>query len=815
MATLIAYQSGNYTGATTFKQIATGTGSSQTAFSAQTTTTTSYVYSPAFTVTDTQVIEGVLLHLRQASATGTFSVALSDDDGVTATREVTIDTADISTSTGTTIGTWVFLKFASTLTADGGNDYKIGVKSSTNASVNVFRSATAADWSRLLRRSDTATIASTDAVYICDELTGSGTKTDIEVTMDSTSSATTYGAIEIGQGGVLSYGTSGSTNYHLKLAGNMLVRGGGTLNIGTTGTPIPRTSTAKLEFASASAAQYGVEILDAGTFNAQGLSRTADKDIYYALLNTDEAIGQTVLGVDTDTGWLSGDRIGLASTGASRTEDETRTLSANATSTELTVSSGLTFAHLGTDPTQAEIVLLTRNVEIYGASQTNTTYLLFASTATVDIDWVYFKWLGANITNKLGITALTTTGSCNIQYSAIEDTSTAANVSGFVALNSTANITFSNNVIVNVGQRAIFLGSFGTGAIEVNNNVVIRTALHGLELNRLTNVVCNGNRVSGVASTAFRFFVEFETIASFDGNVAHNNENGIVFRCKATITNVKSWHNIGTGFASLEGRKNFSNCDFYGNGLYNLTIERESDTEINDCTFSGTTTRGSANGLLYVSNTGGRVTLNSCVFRTTSGIYTAHTTGDVVMFHPNGNSSVDTFLNNCVMGATTEVANQQGLANNFYIGSTKHDQTAGLHRAWKKFGSITTDSTIFNAAAPSERLTPNDATNKLESGTKLVAIANATTKTVSVYVRKSVTGDGTDYNGNQPRLRYKRADAAGLTSDATLDTMAVANGTWELLTATTPTITDDAVLEFYVDCDGTAGWINVDDWTIS
>ena len=38
-------------------------------------------------------------------------------------------------------------------------------------------------------------------------------------------------------------------------------------------------------------------------------------------------------------------------------------------------------------------------------------------------------------------------------------------------------------------------------------------------------------------------------------------------------------------------------------------------------------------------------------------------------------------------------------------------------------------------------------------------------------------------------------------------------GQWETITYTTPAVTNDSVLEFYVDCDGAVGWINVDDWS--
>lgn len=49
-------------------------------------------------------------------------------------------------------------------------------------------------------------------------------------------------------------------------------------------------------------------------------------------------------------------------------------------------------------------------------------------------------------------------------------------------------------------------------------------------------------------------------------------------------------------------------------------------------------------------------------------------------------------------------------------------------------------------------------------------------------------------------------------TNTVLATASASAGTWETLTATfTPTVT--GVYEFYVDCDGTTGWINVDDWS--
>lgn len=40
----------------------------------------------------------------------------------------------------------------------------------------------------------------------------------------------------------------------------------------------------------------------------------------------------------------------------------------------------------------------------------------------------------------------------------------------------------------------------------------------------------------------------------------------------------------------------------------------------------------------------------------------------------------------------------------------------------------------------------------------------------------------------------------------------VPDGTWETLSYTTPAVENDSVLEFYVDCDGVTGWINIDNF---
>jgi hypothetical protein len=45
--------------------------------------------------------------------------------------------------------------------------------------------------------------------------------------------------------------------------------------------------------------------------------------------------------------------------------------------------------------------------------------------------------------------------------------------------------------------------------------------------------------------------------------------------------------------------------------------------------------------------------------------------------------------------------------------------------------------------------------------------------------------------------------------------MTVAVGNWEQLSGVLPSASAIGAVEVYVDCDGTLGWINVDDWSVS
>jgi hypothetical protein len=818
------------------------TGSQLTSLTAATTTTTSYVYSSTFTGTNAKVADGIVLFLRRVNTTGTVSVALSDDNGVTATRSVTVNASDLPAQES-----WVFFKFGTTLTLDGGTDYRVGVLGSSAGNASVLRDGTAGNWGRIISTTDTAAPAAGDTMLIVGELTGAGASTAYTVTMDNT--ATTdfgtgvaalgpsqsitrvFNGIQIGKDGTLTWGASAATAYYLKLSGALTVWSGGTYNMGTVATPCPRDSTMYLQFDCVAANDFGLNFMNESTANIQGLSRTSGNNNWYCKLNTDEAVASTSLGVDTDTGWLDNDLIAISATTRTYTQCEAGALNGNAGTSTLTVDGfagaggGLAFAHSGTAPTQAEIILLTRNVRISGASATAVAQIS-GFNVNFNADWVECFWISA-ATFSVSSTANT----IDIHYCCFrETTSTALFQSGS---NLQGVITISNNAFYNTGKS-----SFGGGAFASQSSQAVA------RLTFTDNIAVLPSGTGGGAGIGFGGSGTFtgNTIAGSSGQSAtatlvvagSSLSNNTFHSCQGpfsmalttgytiTIDGIKSWrNNIGGMSVGMSADSTttgtpgsyitITNSSFFGNQNYNLLVSGGVLT-FDNVSVNGDTSFSTADGL----RVGGGITLaevNNSTFGVASGILTTHT-NDLNLAAVT-NATPQFVLNNTTLASANEVANQSSAGTSAFVKSSKHDQTEGAFKSWIKNGRIERDTTIFNTAAPSERLTPISASLKLQSGPRLVAVDDGSTVTINAYVRKSVVGDGAAYNGNQPRLIVRKNLACGITSDTVLDTMTAAAGSWEQLTGTTATVDADGALEFFVDCDGTTGWINVDDWTVT
>ncbi len=825
MATLISVATGNWTASGSWALVnSTALLDSE---NNNTALTTSYVASANFTP-GAITVDGIAVKLasRTVSPSGTVSIELWNSTDSVSVDSVTIDVADLpSCSTTNNEGGWVFFKFGTNRTLTAGKNYQVRAKTSNSTQVNLYRDSTDGNWSRLLRTTTTQAPAAGDTMHVIGEHTGAGTGNDITITMNETATtdygggSTTLASLSVGKRGTLTWGTSASTNYNLRMSGLVIVYNGGTWNRGTSGTPMPASSTAKLEFDCASDGDFGFLRRNGSIINEYGNALT----YVMALLSADASASATSLTSDVSTGWKNGDEICIASTTRTNTQCEKRTLSSDASGTTITISSGLTNAHAGTAPIQAEIINITRNVKTTVVTTTAVAYVYTAPTAIVQEQYVEFYYLGQNATNQRGVEIGTTTGSSNwvgCSYHDFEDygvyvTGSSANnitMTDCVAYNlcsvtggttagafgvysgtSGSNISFERCVsmlVVAASTHGFYTADAGISWVDCRSIGAIN---YGFSVNE-TNAIISGT-IDGIISHSnggFGFVLSAPVYNSVLGDIIiwRNNNSGLYFssnvRC-LTISSIVAFGNAG------------QNVHFVGSHVAGVTINAL--TLNGDSTFS--TTMGiEINSAIAVVD----LVINDGDFGTAAGIKTAHTR-DIDLA---GNCYVTIFLNNTKLASATELLGQSNMADGSYIRAQRHDQTAGLHRAWYPYGTVDVDTTTYKTASPSEKITPNNASNKIVSGIKKVAVNSGATFTINAWVRKDAS-----YNGNQPRLVCRKNNAAGVSSDTLIDTMSVGTGTWEQLTGTSPSVTDDAVLEFFVDLDGTAGYVNVDDWSVS
>lgn len=838
MATLLSIGTGNFTTAGTWGTVdATSLSDSQ---AANTTLTTSYQTSSTFTP-GAITISGIAIQIatRQGS-TGTITIALDLATVDVPGTVVTINVADIAAITTAGDARWYMFKFAAPVLLVGATVYGVKAKTSSSSQVNLY-STSSANWSRALVTTTTAAPAASNDLIITGDYTAAGAGSSYTVTMDNTAT-TSFGALSICSKGTLSYGVAASTNYYLKLGGNMTVFNGGAFAVSTSGSPLDSTSTAVLEMNVGSDGQYKVTVKNAGSFKMYGAVVTTTK----TTLTSDAAAAAISL--------VMGSTAGMAAAGVGVLASTTRTTGDAETVTITTVTNGTTLAvpaiavaHLGTSPRQAEFIYLTRNVKFRGMGTTLGTALTTGNGATLVLSYVECRYGTLHSSNPGGMLELFTTsaGSCDVQYCSIYDCVNGAAVVGNTAVAVTYdNITFSNNVMYNncinpstsiLGVKVGFNGLPGSSVL-VQNNTIVKNA-GGLSSNsgnfQLSTFALEGATITGnvvtsctgvTAGLAFAIAdTSSNSVKSFSGNSAHSNGSfgmqitGIGVAGKSyTLGSFTYWRNGNNGFSwgqtsGFPGRVTFDTWTGFENANNNINYLSSTDFGQHiwlSPTMNSGASLTSISGLNFAGGGSGDIFIKDGSFGATTG----HSTADIVFGSAFANFKV--YLFNTALASTTEVSmSSSGLMA--CVRSNQHDASSTTFKLVSRAGTITADTaTRHTASGYSWKMTPALAAMKLVlpgpsqfDTFKRAAVANVAV-TVTLYFQK----DGS-YNGAAARLVVIGGVTPGIATDQTAS-MSVASGNWEQLTVTV-TPTADGVIEFYADCDGTAGNIYVDDAAVA
>lgn len=868
-ADVVATATGNFTSSATWSATShslVSTSSSTTAL------TTSSLDSATFVPTNTQV-QGFMVRFATRAAgtpTNTITLTLRNSTTATDTCPVTANVSSLPSSPGAidSMG-WLYFKCASTFTPNGTDSYVIrAILSATSTAVSMYTNGTANNWQRLIVTTTAATPAGGDDLFCSGEWSAStnpATLSAYTVTMDSTA-ATDYGsnstsarqaALQIAKNCTMSYGTSAATNYVLRLSGHLLVYDSGTLNIGSNGAAIPNGSTAVLEFDVGSHDGFGLITKSGGTTNIYGFNRGRS----WTLLAANAAAAATSITVaNNDLVWKNGDSLLIPQTTPQSTltyprESEIVAMSADGTGTSLSVGA-LAFAHQG-DTAQswaAEVANLTRNVTVKSVTSTVMTFVQAADGSIVHYEWALFRYMGTgSATAGVSFANVSAGGSASMTYCTVRD---GVNVQISIA-QPVINVTIDNNIVwsddtVNATVNAwpVYINMVGTGAtLQFTNNVVVDSinaqGVIVLGVLQATGVSLAGNHAAGGGGYGFLFTSSMSNVTTgesltFEDWVAHGNRYGVgdtstgVDAKNIIFDGLNAFGNdqAGVYFAGPWLNVTFRNSRIVGNGVTNtfypgiffngyttlFTIEDSVISGYTRTTTSQSPFQGyglALGGSNISSRTGAQYV--GLIRNTTFGALRVHNTADI-----NPTNAVRIQMDNVSLGSTTEVSSTMtsstnGVIQGSYITSQRHDQTDDTHKTFSPNGVVSYSTSGTDCVSPPcAQLTPVSASRKLDSEAGLyqrgfrVVVADGQTATISVQVRKSAS-----YNGNQPRLVVKRNDALGITSDTVLDTMTVGTATFEELTGATIAVTDDGVLDVVIDCDGTAGYVTVDDWDAS
>lgn len=792
---------------------------------------TSYLTSSTFTYSSSPpTIDGLAVQIGQlGTISGTLTLTLSLAGVPVSATTISCNISDLP------VNGWIFLQFSTPVTLTIAT-YTLQFKTSVAGTVQLKQNTGSTDICKLLRTTSTGTapVAGTvqkDNMFIMGTITAPGTKNLRTLTWDITSNSYPYNHVSIGENAIVNVQNSASTNYYMHMQTSARVSAGSTLNIGTSGSPMLSTSTFTMTFHF----NYNstLVLLNGSTLNVFGNPRTTLRTV----LTADVAAAGTTLHVANATDWVAGDTIAIGTTSTTQTQIESKAIT-TVSGTTITIPA-ITYAHTGsTAPKIAPVIHLTRNILFTGYSSGGIgggIALIAGCNAT--IHYAAFQWMGtgSNARSESGFFIQSGVGTTyDIQYNSF--TTCGGPNYAFMYISALAGtVNIANNVFYNSSTIAFFdsfTSLITTGTLSVDNNTFMGNSLsnsYGVVW-RLgsSNATFTNNVINACGGSTGQAYCSFYMIN--DGTPGTMSGNTI---CGASCTAI-----LVGGVCTTTFIWNSSNWTCWSQAAF-----LQFTASLQSCIISMDTVNSTSltyhhigfyvniNGVLYFNNlnlqagasptcpvgfsvtqqsTVNTMAANITIENSVIGTVTGHSTGDIQFTKPYWGS---VYLKNTTLGSTNKIAGQAYLGITGTVRADFYQQTNGNYAIWSGFGTLTRDTVLYSTASPSIRATPTSSTDKTSCGQFLLALNAGDTPTVSLRLRKSSTtvGDTATYNGNQPRLILSGNSVSIFTNTILATGTALSNGAWETLTGTIPAQSYDSIVSVYVDCDGTAGWINVDD----
>ena len=602
---------------------------------------------------------------------------------------------------------------------------------------------------------------------------------------------TTTAAIDVASGGKLEVLSTVAASYTLTCKGDLKTSIGGTIEFGTVANPIPstRTFTVKLNYSAVLAeGKYG--FINNGDMVLQGASKTP-----HTLLTSDLSATGTVWTVGDTTNWAAGDKVAIASTTRTYSQHEQEVIQTVDSGTQITCVAGVTYAHSGTSPTQAEVINLTRNIVITSYNTSYRSYVYCVLGSTSNVDYVEFYMIGYNATYKHGIEIRTTVADAtNFAYCSMWGHATS-NYSFYLYI--AENVTVDNCVVYNTDEEFYMYNSVDN---IITNNIIIGIADgYGLYSNRTTNIFTGNTFTSNQQSGIY--INSSLPISTFSNNTAHSNRvYGIYFTSikGGTISNITSWRNYNYGMYLSYGGFAVNNITAFGNRNANILVSSFSIPSASNWAINGDTSFSTTYGL-QVSGVCPCKGVSDAIFGEASGILTTHSSGDI--YFPTGTYLEIVFINS-KLESSNKVYNIENALIGSYVQCEDFGQVTYADKAWYKNGIVVRDSSTKKYASYATRFdyqANNAAWFEYET---YIPVKDGEQIVASAWLRKNASYT----DANRPKITLS---GQGITEDS--DQMSDVTDTWERVTVSgIPTRTGLARLRIstYLVNAGASAWVD-------
>lgn len=282
------------------------------------------------------------------------------------------------------------------------------------------------------------------------------------VTLDTSAMASTTTII-----GQLSFSRTASGTFTI-VGGSVSVNTGGTLDMGTAGSPINASSATLILAYGSSAGHYGLVVNNGGNFLVYGSTRTP------WALGTGTASGTNVPVVTTGLNWNAGDTVTV--------DTEVVTIQ-SLTGSALTVSPALTLTH----STPTVVADLSRNVVVRSSgtnTSANTAWIesLASNTTSFNVNYGEFDYIGANGYSGAYQGSLSFTQGGGLQPTGSISSSTVRG--GYIGISilggGSTNVTLTSNLVFNNDNIGIY--SYNGQNNTLISNLVYASGVDGIDL---------------------------------------------------------------------------------------------------------------------------------------------------------------------------------------------------------------------------------------------------------------------------------------------------------------------------------------------